>query len=174
MTAVVFAAVPFDPEQAKLHRIIFYSLPQDLDLAQVDPLMRPIVEKINASGWVWTAECCQGHPDYDGSQPGWDHNPSPFLRLVCSKDRLGDMLGSLVLSMRLPNVLDIEDRRCRADCTCPLKIFIWPNDLGPWEQVNVYVEAHNVRARDFGIEALTQFADRLHDSPHCTMRRASN
>lgn len=157
--------VPFSADEAMTHHIIFYSLPQDLDLAQIDPMMRPVVEKINASGWVWTAECCQGHPDYDGSNPGWDHNPSPFLRLVCEKYSLGDMLGELVASMRLPNVFDINDRRCRCDYVCPLKVFLWSRELGPWEQINVYVEAHNVRGRDFGIEALTQFADRVCASP---------
>lgn len=39
--------------------------PRTLTEAQVDPLMWPIVQRINQSGWVWTTESCQGH------ETGW-------------------------------------------------------------------------------------------------------
>lgn len=37
--------------------------PETLRPAMVDELMWPIVERINRSRWIWTAESCQGYPD---------------------------------------------------------------------------------------------------------------
>lgn len=154
------SAVPFSKEEAEKHKIIFYVLPQKLKLKNIDPLMRPVVDRINESGWVWTAECCQGHPDYDEHSVGWEHNVRPFVRLVTSKARFGEMMGLLASSMRLPDRLDpIETARC--DVTLSFETFIWPHDLGPWEQVNIYINVQNVLGRNRGIEALQQFADAL-------------
>lgn len=157
---------PFDPAEAERHKIIFYRLPQDLNLDEIDPLMRPVVRRINESGWVWTAECCQGHPDYNGEGAGWDHNVKPFLRLVTSKKTLGEMMGALASSMRLPDRVEgWPPEKMRCDVTCSFTTHVWSGDLGPWEQVLIYVEAHNVLTRDRGIEALAAFAERINDRP---------
>lgn len=58
--------------------------PRTLDLEQVDPAMRPLVSRINRSGWLWTAESCEGH----GGQAG------PVLGLVTDDPgRLFDCLA---------------------------------------------------------------------------------
>ncbi len=83
--------------RAKEQGAIFYSLPEDIDPAQIDPLLREIVLNINLSGFCWTAECCQGHPD--AAKPGdtgWDHNVEPYLRLVCHQGREGEVLAELM------------------------------------------------------------------------------
>lgn len=149
-------AVPFDAGAARANHILFYELPQDLDLSAVDPLMRPVIARINSSGWVWTAESCQGHPEYDEQSSGWDHNTDPFLRLVTSTTRFGDMLGRLATAMRLP------DSETRIQVVCGLKLYMRPRDFGDWRQVNAYIEARNVLGRNRGIEAFTRFADALH------------
>jgi hypothetical protein len=35
--------------------------PRLLVAADVDPLMWPIVQRVNQSGWLWTTESCEGH-----------------------------------------------------------------------------------------------------------------
>lgn len=37
--------------------------PRTLVQSDVDPLMWPIVQRVNRTGWVWTAESCEGHDD---------------------------------------------------------------------------------------------------------------
>ena len=131
--------VPFDPMEAQKHKIAFYSLPQDLDLSKIDELMRPIVAEINSSGWVWTAECCQGHPDATEAK-GWDHNTSPYLRLVVADNDLALLLILLI-------------KGCRGRI-----VEIHTVAKGPWVEVLLYVKAINVLQRNQGIEALTGFA----------------
>lgn len=157
--------IPFSKDEAEKHKIVFYVLPQDLNLKNIDPLLQSIVKQINDSGWVWTAECCQGHPDYDGTgRSGWDHNVRPFVRLVTSKVRFGEMMGLLASSMRLPDRFEpIEAARLNG--VCSFETFVWPRPLGPWEQASVYINAHNVLSRNHGIEALTQFAAALQPKP---------
>lgn len=139
-------AVPFSAEVAKANGIIFYSLPQELDIYAVDPLMRPIVGRINMSGWVWTSECCQGHPDADeNSDTGWDHNTNPFMRFVVGVDDLGCLLALLSRAMRLPSR------------TCVMRLHTVSR--GAFEEVIVYIEANNVRTRNQGIDALHNFAE---------------
>jgi hypothetical protein len=133
--------VPFDPIEAQKHKIAFYSLPQDVDFNKIDPLMCPIISKINSSGWVWTAECCQGHPDTTEAV-GWDHNTSPYLRLVVLNGRnFKDMLLILMTA-------------CRGHV---VEIHTVERDL--WVEVLLYVKAINVLQRNAGIRALTKFAE---------------
>lgn len=152
---------PFDPQIAKDNHLIFYVLPQDLKLAYVDALLRPVVASINASGWVWTAESCQGHPDAaDYGATAWGFNTGPFLRLVVHGDRLGDMLARLIEAMRLPyNAADPTFGP--PDCVMPLKLH--SRECGAWREVMAYVEAHNVMYRNLGIRALARFAETLND-----------
>lgn len=69
-------------ELGKVEGASFYSDPESVDLALVDPLMRAFVQRMNSSGWVWTAECCQGHPDAPDNAYIWAGNTSPMVRLV--------------------------------------------------------------------------------------------
>jgi hypothetical protein len=143
--------VPFDSAVAQANGIIFYSMPQNLDINNVDFLLRPTVETINASGWVWTSECCQGHPDADGSiNTGWDHNTHPFMRLITKQNNCGKLLGKLLAAMRLPE----------RTCICRLHTVA----RGEWVEVIVYVEAVNVLQRNQGITALSNFASALHEA----------
>ena len=159
-------AVPFDPEQAKAHNIVFYSLPQDIDYEQIDPLMRSILRRINASGMVWTAECCQGHPDYNG-EGGWEHNTRPFLRLVTSAENLGWMMGHLVRSMRLRDIHE-PINKARIAHVCTFQTYVWKfTHPCPYEQVMIYVEARNILDRDRGIEAFEQFSWAVSPDEEC-------
>ena len=78
----------------------FYKLPDELTDDDIDPLLRPFVQKINRSGWVWTAESCQGHPE--AKIPAWADNVRPMLRLVTPKECLGRVLGLWVKAMTIP------------------------------------------------------------------------
>lgn len=42
-------------------RIFHYGPPEDAEV--FEPLIRPICERINQSGWLWTVESCEGHKD---------------------------------------------------------------------------------------------------------------
>lgn len=98
-----------DPERAKAQGVVFYSLPSDLTDEMIDPLLRQAVRKINESGWVWTAESCQGHPDATRlSETAWDHNTEPFLRLACHEDDEGQMLALLLRSLAIPDAEALE------------------------------------------------------------------
>lgn len=55
--------------------------------ARIDPLIWPAVKRINESGWVWTAESCQGGH-------GW-YGDKPMLRLVCRSADLNALMGVL-------------------------------------------------------------------------------
>jgi hypothetical protein len=84
---------------AKEAGCVFYSLPGELNYDQVDPLIADVCRSINASGWVATAESCQGHPDAEHAHP-WAGNTSPMLRLVCRAERAGAMLLALADGLR--------------------------------------------------------------------------
>lgn len=60
--------------------------PLELTSNEVDHLIWPAVRLINTSGWVWTAESCQGHK----RKNGWSH--VPLIRLVCRKNDIGDLM----------------------------------------------------------------------------------
>jgi hypothetical protein len=140
--------VPFDAEVARDNRLTIYVLPQDLDIAAVDPLLREVVTTINSSGWVWTSESCQGHPDaVCAEDTGWDHNTNPFLRLITREADLGSMLALLASAMRG------ETRVCT--------IRLHSVKKGEWIEAIVYVEAINALMRNQGIAALWRFAESL-------------
>lgn len=134
-------ATPFDPSEAQKHKIAFYALPQSIDYSRIDVLMQPILRLINQSGWVWTAECCQGHPD--ATEPrGWDFNTNPYLRLVVEDGvDLESLLGMLVATCR-GHVIELHTV-----------------EKGPWVEVLIYIRAHNVFQRNAGIKSLTKFAN---------------
>ncbi len=80
---------------------LFYTLPSELNVnEQIDPLLRTAVAAINSSGWIWTAESCQGHPDETEVAAPWGHNVRPYLRLVCRDRHLGAACSELLTQAR--------------------------------------------------------------------------
>jgi hypothetical protein len=78
--------IPYVPEDARPYYDPIYELRE----GHVDRKIWPAVKRINESGWVWTAESCQGHVR------GFGH--VPMLRLVCREENMGKMLAALALS----------------------------------------------------------------------------
>jgi len=54
----------------------------------LDPGIREQCIETNKSGWLWTAESC------DGGEPtgAWTSRPDPFIRYVCRKEHVGHLL----------------------------------------------------------------------------------
>lgn len=139
---------PFSAEVARANNLTIYILPQDLDISAVDPLLRDIVTTINSSGWVWTSESCQGHPDATvPGETGWDHNTNPFLRLITAEKDVGVVLALLTAAMRGP------------ERTCLIRLHTIRK--GNWVELIVYVEAFTTLTRNQGIAALLRFATSL-------------
>jgi hypothetical protein len=137
---------------------LFYCLPEKLTDDMIDPLLRSAVRRINASGWCWTAESCQGHPDAADDHP-WAGNVRPFLRLVCEAPRLGEMLAAMTRAMRsTPKLLvkgELFDGEPQA---LSFRIYPWAQPHGNYEQVLVYIDADSVYSRNQGVEAFERFA----------------
>lgn len=143
---------------------IFYSDPATLTPGMIDPLLRDAVAKINASGWVWTAESCQGHPDFGlvDVHTAWEHNTRPMLRLVCRADHAGSMLVALTRSACDPitDVLTpIEEETDLRLSRYPQGLELWPNERrNGWYEVLAYFQAGNVAMRDLGCLRFARFA----------------
>jgi len=141
---------------------IFYSDPATLNEKYIDPLLRDAVSRINQSGWVWTAESCQGHPDFDGRtiKTAWEHNTRPMLRLVCRIAHAGQMLASLALAATYQFEDDADTGFSSARMTQGLEL--WPHTRRDgWFEVLAYFEAGNVAMRDIGCKRFEKFADLL-------------
>lgn len=134
--------------QAQEAGINFYDLPCELNEDQVDPLILPIVKRINESGWVWTAESCQGHPD--AVDPVWCDNTDPMLRLVSDLKHEPFMLQQLVRSSR--------SMEGEITPTTPLRIYP-QTPKPPWGEILVYVPAQTVFYRNRGLETFRRFAE---------------
>lgn len=139
---------PTKDQLAQAAGALFYTLPSELKQEQIDPLLRDAVTAINSSGWVWTAESCQGHPDEPDIHAPWGHNTRPYLRLVCRAEDVGDVAATL-----LAEAGDEESRMIGAPEMCmrsrPLR--------DGWMELQVYVTAHNVASRDRGCQAFERF-----------------
>lgn len=128
--------------------MLFYAPPDELTPSMVDPLLWDAVQAINASGWVWTAESCQGHPDDTEGMP-WSFNTSPFLRLVTREENIGRMLAALAKAAQTHyepgspvHVLELATHRINAE---------------GWTCTNVYVRATTVRTRNLGCQVFERF-----------------
>jgi len=148
-------------DEAKATGMLFYCPPADLKPEMVDPLLWPAVQAINASGWVWTAESCQGHPDDEDGMP-WAFNTSPFLRLVTREENVGRMLAALVRAAQIPDdplsthVLELATHRIKDG----------------WTSTNVYVRAHTVRERNRGCQAFERFGEIVRASDNSEPRQS--
>ena len=147
--------------EAKEAGALFYVLPNELKVnEQVDPLLRFAVAAINSSGWIWTAESCQGHPDETEINPPWGHNTDPYLRMVCRAGYLGPAVAGLLNEAR-----DDSDKLIGAP-----QMKLRTRELRDgWVELQVYVEARNVAQRNRGCQALERFA--FHVQRHRPPRR---
>lgn len=158
-----------------LEACIFYEDPRDLDYDTLDPLVQWLCEAINSSGWVWTAESCQGHPD--ARDPSFCWGTDPMLRLVTAWHHLGDMLDLLMraASNRRKSAVRRARPRIPYNDGCPpvqyldpVPLQIRPEKKGDipeaWAEVLVYVEASTVWKRNLGIVVFDQFSRMLERS----------
>lgn len=132
-----------------------YKQPHEISLADLDPLIGPVVIHINQSNWVWTVESCQGHPDSE--KPAWANNARPMLRLLCRHEDQGALCFHLLESVwwymnKYPDYHHgleiIPTGRAKAGDV------VWAESL-------VYLQARIAYERNIGIEILDQFAGRL-------------
>jgi hypothetical protein len=119
----------------------------------IDPLVRDIVVDINASGWLWTAESCQGHPD-DTTGNAWAVNTSPMLRLACQAEHVGRMFQALYeASTQMRDADGLEET------------FVWkahPEERrGGWAEILLFVEARTAYEHDRAVAMLAKFAEGL-------------
>lgn len=142
------------PDVPKLSGAIFYSPPHKLD-EWMDPLMRPVCEEINRSGWVWTAESCQGHPEAD--HPGaWASNTRPMLRLVTAAVTVGMMLAAIMEAYGIES-REVKGIGQRSELT---GLTVYPSEeRNPgWIEVLIYINAANMYQRDCAMGVWRHFA----------------
>lgn len=143
-----------------------YCLPEELEDEQVDPLLRDAVRRINASGWVITAESCQGHPD-SADPYVWAGNVQPMLRLVCREAHAPRLLFALTSASRLERYLTTGDAGkpiptygSSGRLPCGIGMSLYVNDSPPgWFEVLIYLNAKTTWDRDMGCEAFGRLAD---------------
>lgn len=149
------------PEQVDVVKesgALFYSPPDKMD-QWVDPLMRPICEGINKSGWVWTAESCQGHPDATTSGT-WGENTNPMIRLVTKQP--GKMLECLCRAFGLA-----KGRTERADIFEIHGFRAYPSGRPnpEWSEVLIYIDARTTFQRDQALDVWGAFAELVVEDP---------
>lgn len=147
------------PLDARAAGVRFYELPESLEPHMIDPLIWPVVKKINDSGFVWTSESCQGHPD--AKEPSWANNTDPMLRLVCPRDRVGQVMAALIDACER---VSFDDDSTSWTPGQSIKIFPHTEDAARrkgWAELLVYLPASAVWSRDRAIRALDAFADAL-------------
>lgn len=136
-------------QEANESGCIFYDDPATLRDEQIDPLLRDAVRQINKSGWLWTAESCQGHPDADDA---WAGNTRPMLRLVCRAEDRPRMMDALCQALADFNSGD-EGYKV-------LSIAVWPyHRRNGWFEALVYIPAAIVGERDAGCRCYERFAE---------------
>lgn len=125
----------------------FYAVPEFLSSEMIDPLIWPIVQRINASGWVWAAESCQGHSDATDIG-AWNDQVDVMLRLVTHADDFGEMLEMLFEACtNRRNASGSVSLRCSPiDTTLPYREFL------------IYLDGHTVAWRARALDALARFA----------------
>jgi hypothetical protein len=146
-----------DEQLARNAGALFYTMPSELKPDQIDPLLRDAVAAINSSGWVWTAESCQGHPEEDDIFAPWGHNTRPYLRLISRADDVGDVVATL-----LAEAGDENTQMIGAPEMC---IRSRPLANG-WSELQVYVTAHNVATRNRGCQAFGRFGAAIKGACH--------
>jgi hypothetical protein len=146
--STVAAESSADAAAAAAAGVAFRRVPEELDLEEVDELIRPAVVRINNSGWVWTAESCQGHPD---SMDPRQWHIEPMLRLVCHDEHTGSMMAALVDAVRAD---DSEVGGAIAFTAMPSH-----QRVPGWTELVIYIKARTAYDRDRGIAAFERFAE---------------
>lgn len=151
-----------DDADARAAGVRFYELPRNLTADMVDPLIWPIVKKINDSAIAWTAESCQGHPD--ATEPAWAGNNEPMLRLVCRRDRMGRVMAALIDACERVPAKEFEEGSGLYSSAQPIKIFPHTEEVARkqgWAEILIYLSAGAVWSRDRALRVLDSFADEL-------------
>lgn len=134
---------------AKEAGALFYVMPSELKPEHIDVLLRVAVQALNSTGWVWTAESCQGHPDETDVNAPWGNNTDPYLRLALRRVHLGTVVAIL-----LREAVD-ENSSMIGSPQMKLRVRELRN---LWVELQIYVDAHNVATRNRGCQALERFA----------------
>jgi hypothetical protein len=149
------------PKEARAAGVCFYDLPEDLNYSCIDPLMRDLVKKINESGWCWSAESCQGHPDAPLPH-AWAGNTDPMLRLVCEAKYAGEMMWRLVLAKRAA-AKKASEHEMLGGIEPSLCLKLWDHYRGPktdgWYELLVYIPSSTVWERNLGVSVYAEFAE---------------
>lgn len=136
-------------ESARKAGALFYTLPSELNIdEQIDPLLRAAVRAINRSGLVWTAECCQGHPDETDLHAPWGFSVEPYLRMVSLKIHLAWAVETLLEAAH-----DDDDASLGP---VGMRLYTRPLKDG-WVEFKVYATATNAATRNRGCRALERF-----------------
>lgn len=141
----------------------WYSDPRTLDYRFVDKRIVSACRLINATGWVWTAESCEGHPDFAGYRADdnvggscWDGNTKPMLRLVSKC--MGWVFERLLAAAAYELPGEYGTKRA-------VFFEVYPSvqemKYG-YTEVLVYAMARNVFERDQGIAMFERFAALLY------------
>lgn len=121
----------------------FYTMPSELKVnEQIDPLLRTAVAAINSSGWIFTGESCQGHPDEADLTAPWGFQIEPYLLMVCPSGRVGAAVTLMPEAAR-------DDAGIELMGPAGLKFYTRALKDG-WMELKVYVEARNVAGRNRG------------------------
>lgn len=135
-------------QEAKDAGCVVYELPENNP--QIDSMIAPACSLINASGWVFTSESCQGH--IDGTERyAW--GMEPFLRLTCRAHDAGLLLD--LLTQASTDLPDEEDTLLRVGVQ--LRIFRHHPMPEGWAQFYVNVECRSAYDRNMGILAFEKF-----------------
>ena len=137
---------------------LFYSPPDKLD-EWMDAMMRPICEEINRSGWVWTAESCQGHPDAQKSR-AWASNTRPMLRLVTKKENVGRMFAALAEAYEIERRSTEESVEEHGNMSELMGFEVFPvSGRNPeWSEMLIYIGAKTAYQRDQGVSVWEVFS----------------
>lgn len=135
-----FKTIPYEP----LDCDPYYDPVTELRAKYVDARIWPAVKRINESGWVWTAESCQGHPKPLRNQLQAN---CPWLRLVCRQSDAATMLG--VLAAATPKGAPQPGQK---EGRVELRMHTTPP--AGWFEVRVYV-------RKGGIGVFERFAEKI-------------
>lgn len=74
-----------------------YIPPRDLTAADVEVGIWPLVERVNQTGWVWTVESCEGHPERAGDWPA-------MLRFAFRARDSRRVLDALIATVATPDM----------------------------------------------------------------------
>lgn len=149
------------PEEARLAHMVCYDLPSKVKAIpeMIDPLIRNAVLKINESGWVWTGESCQGHPDSETFC--WADNARPMLRLITRSEDVGDMMRCLLTASLEKENPDLELlEQLKPPYMCNFEIYPCRQNKG-WCEILVYIPATTVYHRNNGCKIFERFGELL-------------